>query len=558
MFDLMQILQNGLLHVSAAALFFIFLFGTFVSEDAACLLAGTAVAGGRMSFAAALIACFLGIFAGDILLYAAGRAFGKRVFDNQIVRKFLSDSSVGKASAWLEKNGATAVFTTRFVSGIRLPTYLLAGALRTNFAKFALYFLLASAIWTPILVGSTAFTQTFLFSKNSIIGLVIVGVALRLILKYSSRKNRRLFIGRLKRIWNWEFWPLQIFYAPVVLYVFILAIKHGGLMVFTAANPAIPASGFKGESKDEIYRGLSSSDAASEHMLCYTLLKKDSLVDEKLRQAWQFTGENDLTYPLVFKPDTGERGKGINIVRSPDVLEAILAPDADMILQEFAAGDEASIFYCRYPNEKHGHILSITEKRFPVLIGDGISTLEELILEDARAVCLAEKYFEQNRERLERVPEKGEAVKLIDIGTHSRGAIFLDGEWMKTKILEEKIDEICRSFAGFYFGRFDIRTPSFGDLMRGEKFKIIELNGVTSESTNIYDPRYSLIDAYRILFKQWRMAFEIGAANCKLGFDQTRPWDLVKLVFGVKIEEERQLYRDEPGRTGRVAVEGRR
>jgi hypothetical protein len=36
---------------------------------------------------------------------------------------------------------------------------------------------------------------------------------------------------------------------------------------------------------------------------------------------------------------------------------------------------------------------------------------------------------------------------------------------------------------------------------------------VTSEATNIYDPQNSLIDAYRILFRQWRIAFEIGAQN---------------------------------------------
>lgn len=68
--------------------------------------------------------------------------------------------------------------------------------------------------------------------------------------------------------------------------------------------------------------------------------------------------------------------------------------------------------------------------------------LEELILRDPRAVCLAEKYLERNGNRLETVPARGESVQIIDIGRHSRGAIFLDGGWMKTDLLEAKIDEI--------------------------------------------------------------------------------------------------------------------
>ena len=197
MFDLLQILQNGVPDLPVAVLFFLFFFGTFVSEDAACLLAGTAVASGRMSFALALAACFLGIFVGDVLLYAVGRAFGKRVFDSSLVKRFVSDRTISHASGWLGKNAAAAVFLSRFASGLRLPTYLLAGALKTDIVKFSFYFLIASAVWTPILVGSTAFSQAFLFPQNALFGLIVTGIVIRIIFKYRSWKNRRLLVGRL-------------------------------------------------------------------------------------------------------------------------------------------------------------------------------------------------------------------------------------------------------------------------------------------------------------------------------------------------------------------------
>jgi hypothetical protein len=103
------------------------------------------------------------------------------------------------------------------------------------------------------------------------------------------------------------------------------------------------------------------------------------------------------------------------------------------------------------------------------------------------------------------------------VGTHCRGAVFLDGSRVRTAALEEAIDRLASRYEGFYFGRFDVRAESEQALAAGRGFKVVELNGVTSEATHIYDPRNGLLDAYRVIFEQWRLAFEIGAANRALG-----------------------------------------
>ena len=535
MFDLTQCLQNGVPELPAAALFLFFFFGTFVSEDAACLLAGSAVASGRAGFVFAATACFLGIFAGDVLLFCVGRSLGDKALSCRLVKRFVSDQSAEKARKWLNNNTAAAVFFSRFVTGLRLPTYVAAGALGTGFGKFALFFLIASAIWTPILVGSAAFSQTFFFSQNALIGLVVTAISIRLIVKYSSHRNRRLLIGRIRRIVKWEFWPIQIFYFPVVLYVLTLAVKHRSLTAFTAANPAIAAGGFKGESKNAIYRSLRRSPAAAPFILEHTLIRSDLPTAKRLEHAWRFIDEHQLWFPIAVKPDAGERGKDVSIVHSMSELEAaIISAENDIIIQEFASGPEISVFYYRYPTAEHGQIFSITEKQFPQVIGDGRSTVEDLILDDQRAVCLARKYFDTNREKLDFIPPVGEQYSLIDIGTHSRGAVFLDGGHLRTDEFECRIDAICGGVDGFYFGRFDIRAENLNEMRDGRNFKIIELNGVTSESTNIYDPRYSLIDAYRILFRQWRIAFEIGTENIKLGARRTSILDLMRMTLGAR------------------------
>jgi hypothetical protein len=233
----------------------------------------------------------------------------------------------------------------------------------------------------------------------------------------------------------------------------------------------------------------------------------------------------------VLKPDAGQRGSGVAIVRSPQQLREYLTRSSfPAILQEYVPGEEYGVFYYRYPGSERGRVFSVTEKRMPVLRGDGKRTLEELILADNRAVCMSDFYLRKNAERTHEVPAAGQSVQLVEIGTHCRGAIFLDGGETITADLEEVIDRIAKTFDGFFFGRFDIRVPSRRDFIAGRNMKIVELNGVTSEATHIYDPKLSLFDAYRVLFEQWRIAFEIGNLNRARGVRPTSVADLLSLT----------------------------
>ena len=516
--------------LSAVSIIVALFVGTFISEDAACIAAGALASTGEISLTLAIGACLAGIVVGDLGLYAAGRIFGRRILALKIAKRFVKEASITRASQWLNDRGASAIFVSRFVTGLRLPTYLAAGLLRTDFRKFAMYFVVAAAIWTPLIVASVAFFGGILAGWSVLAGVAVI-VAARFALKLFRWRDRRLLIGKLRRIRHWEFWPLAVFYFPVVCYVFLLAIRYRSLTVFTCANPSIPAGGFVGESKDAIYRLIARDPDNTKYLLNHCVIGSRSPVAERIATVRDFMVANSIAFPIILKPDAGERGKGVRIVASETQLnEAIASIGEDHIVQEFFGGGETSVFYYRHPLAETGTIFSMTEKICPAVTGDGISALEELILNDERAVCLAAKYFEANRESIESIPEAGERVQLIRIGTHSRGAIFRDGIHLKTAGLEQAIDRICRRIDGFHFGRFDIRYSSLEDLQAGRGFKIIELNGVTRESTNIYDPQYSLIDAYRILFRQWRIAFEIGAANKRLG---SRPSSAIQLVHQV-------------------------
>jgi hypothetical protein len=372
--------------------------------------------------------------------------------------------------------------------------------------------------------------------------LLLVGAGIFLIVglsrKLATYRGRRAIVRRWKRLYRWEFWPPYLFYPPVILYIAYLGIRFHSWTLFTAANPAIVAGGFVGESKYEILMHLRD---ANPWLPAFTLLASEEIA-QRVAHAEEFMQTHGLHFPVVVKPDAGQRGSGVSITRSSEQLRDYLTSASyPVILQEYIPGEEFGVFYYRYPGAEHGRVFSVTEKRMPVLLGDGRRSLEDLVLADDRAVCMAEFYLRKNSERTQNVPAAGEAVQLVEIGTHCRGAIFLDGGEAITPALEETIDRIARRFDGFFFGRFDIRVPSRQDLMAGRNMKIIELNGVTSEATHIYDPKLSLFDAYRVLFRQWRIAFEIGDLNRARGTHPTP----VRALFEA-IREYRRLAEGYP------------
>ena len=511
---------------------------TLVSEDLTCIATGLMIARGTIGFLPGTVACFLGIFFGDLLVFLAGRTLGRAVLGRGPLSWFLSPEAVALSSQWVEQQGAALVFMTRLLPGTRLPSYFAAGMLRTSLARFTLYFFIACALWTPLLVGfSAAFGEAAqqvltVFQRKAFLYLLVTGLvlflALKLVIPLFTYRGRRLLLSRWRRLTRWEFWPRWAFYPPVVLYILWLALKHRSLTVFTAANPAIPGGGFVGESKAGILRGLAS---AGDVVAGWELLPVTLPAADRAARVHAFRERLGLGWPVVLKPDVGERGSGVAIVRSEGEVRGYLeATRSDTLVQQFVPGQEFGVFYIRHPGEERGTIFSITDKRLLTLTGDGRRNLQDLILQDERAVCMAPLHFRRHAARLTAVPAAGEPVPLVELGTHCRGAVFLDGEWVRTPALERAIDELSRRFEGFYFGRYDIRTTDLTEFQQGRGFRVLELNGATAEATSIYDPTNRIGAAYRTLFTQWRLLFEVGAANIARGARPATIGELWQLV----------------------------
>ena len=131
--------------------------------------------------------------------------------------------------------------------------------------------------------------------------------------------------------------------------------KHRGLTVFTAANPAMPAGGFLGESKADILAGLKETGSA---VPAWKRLVDGPAVDrtEDLRSFMRAEG---LDYPLILKPDVGQRGSDVALVRSDsEALEHLGEHPEPFLAQAFVDGPEFSVFYYRYPVHPGQHAQS--------------------------------------------------------------------------------------------------------------------------------------------------------------------------------------------------------
>jgi hypothetical protein len=424
--------------------------------------------------------------------------------------------------------------SSRFIPGARLPTYLAAGFLRVPFGRFLWITGSAVAVWTSLIFGLAVFIGPSLlgwlrrWSSGGwalLAAIVLVFGAVRLGQSVIRGIHLQEWSITLERWSRWEFWPAWLFYPPVVVQYIRLAIRHRSVTLPTISNPGIYAGGFVGESKISTLKDLGET---SPEFTAQAWLLRETTADARRHELTALIAEHSIEFPFILKPDIGRRGVGVKLIRRWEDAERCLAANpSPLLVQRYAPGpNEVGIFYYRFPGEARGRIWAITEKIFPIIEGDGSSTLEDLVRGDPRARLIAEKYLSRFADRLREVPAAGEAIRLVEAGNHAQGCIFRDGWHFWTPELESQIDAISRRLNGFHIGRYDIRYNTAEDLRSGSRFQIVELNGASSEPTNIYDASTPLLKAYRALFEQWDLVFRIAAANRALGIPAMKPSEL--------------------------------
>jgi len=329
----------------------------------------------------------------------------------------------------------------------------------------------------------------------------------------NSMKNSKLYFALRRssiKIFNWEYWPMWIVYFPVSFYYLYLAIKAKSFFFFSAANPSIETGGMFFESKNKIFELIPTK-----------YYPKTLFIEESLNMEHILTLMNgsELSFPIIAKPDRGERGWCVQKINNQmELIQYRENTRIDFLIQQYIDYPlEFSLFYYRNPNSNKGSITSLTYKKLLTIIGDGISTIEELILKNDRAFLHYHRLKNSGDIHFKEILLENEEKVLVPYGNHVLGAEFQNYEHIIDSQLNEVFDRISKSIKGFYFGRFDLRTTSIEDLKAGKNISILELNGAGAEPAHIYDPQFSFFEAQKVLATHYKMMFDAAKANKQKG-----------------------------------------
>lgn len=320
-----------------------------------------------------------------------------------------------------------------------------------------------------------------------------------------------------EKVGNWELWPFELRYlliSPVWLWY---CLRSGSFWFFSSSNPTLTFGGLEGEGKKEMYELL----PAAFYPKTIYISPKTTLVEVK-----KALEQHHFTYPFIVKPDIGMKGLLFRKIDTEEELSTYhLKNMVDYLIQDLVTYPlEISVFYYRYPAQQKGVITGLIQKELMDVIGDGKSTLWELILAHPKARHRPDEMKIKHEDSLDRIITNGERYILTYAANLNRGATFTSLHQLIDEDLLQIFDKISHH-ASFYYGRYDIKCNTVEELKQGKNFTILEFNGSGAEPNHVYNAGLSLFEAFEVFLRHWKVLFEISRYNHRNGIPY---WPLKK------------------------------
>jgi membrane protein DedA with SNARE-associated domain len=134
------------------------ILGTFILEDAATVAAAMQVEDGAIPLWIALMSLYAGIVLGDLGLYGLGRLSAQVPW----IARHLPPQRQETIRAWISGRIFKVVLVSRFLPGLRLPTYTTCGFVGADLRQFTLAAVVATGAWTSLLFAASLKVGHFL------------------------------------------------------------------------------------------------------------------------------------------------------------------------------------------------------------------------------------------------------------------------------------------------------------------------------------------------------------------------------------------------------------
>lgn len=288
---------------------------------------------------------------------------------------------------------------------------------------------------------------------------------------------------------TWEQLPWQIQFLPsIIKYIPVVGIAN-------VINPDIGGlSGMVGASKAHLNTKVNQDFRPKDFVFA---------AGTTVEQMQQIITEQKISFPLFIKPVQGERAAGVQFVPNET---AFLALEIDLnrsylVEEAIMSQGEFCVNVVRGLRTKKFGVLALTERVIPKVIGDGVSTIKQLIALLELTELQKQKIIEAlETEFLAKVLEQNISQTVVRTASISYGTEYvkLNLTPEQKKLLEHQINQMLLPADGFNIGRFDLKADNLDALLKGDCL-VVELNGIGGMPTHVYETHLSIEQKQMIL-----------------------------------------------------------
>jgi membrane protein DedA with SNARE-associated domain len=135
--------------------------GVPVPEEVTQIAAGVLAHQGVFVLWKVMLAAWVGVVAGDALVYRLGRRHGERVLSTGVARRVLTAARRDRLRRHFERHAFLTIVVARHLGAVRGAAFALAGVYRVPFRTVLLADALSGLVSVPVVVG-----LGFLFSRH--------------------------------------------------------------------------------------------------------------------------------------------------------------------------------------------------------------------------------------------------------------------------------------------------------------------------------------------------------------------------------------------------------
>lgn len=148
----------------------------FLPGDSLIFAAGTFAGLGSLSYFWLYVLFTIAAVLGDNANYLIGKTIGKRIVESKKI-KYLNETNLDKAHAFINKYGAKAVVLARFMPIIRTLVPFILGIGEMNYKKFTIYNIIGGILWVSLFINLGYFFGNIDVVRNHF-SLVIIGIVM--------------------------------------------------------------------------------------------------------------------------------------------------------------------------------------------------------------------------------------------------------------------------------------------------------------------------------------------------------------------------------------------